>query len=101
MTKTKWLPSGNKILVHVDKVERRTAGGLYIPDESADKQQMAQMTGVVVEVGPLAFADQPKAWVVVGDHVKFSKFAGYLHKEGEEDYRVMHDLDVIMVERKA
>jgi chaperonin GroES len=98
MKTPKWKPSGNKILVHVDKVEKRTAGGLYIPNDAAEKQQMAQMTGVVVSLGPLAFADQPVAWVRVGDHIKFSKYAGYLHQEGDEDYRVMHDLDVIMVE---
>jgi co-chaperonin GroES (HSP10) len=94
-----WQPTGSKIMVEVEKVERRTQSGLYIPDQVADRQDMSQMTGTVVAMGPLAFHDQPIPWCTVGDRVKFSKYAGYLHKEADIDYRVFSDLDIIMVER--
>jgi chaperonin GroES len=97
MTKV-WKPAGNKLLVKVDKVERKTAAGIIIASEAADKEQMAQMTGTVVSIGPWAFHDQPGPWCSIGDRVKFSKYAGFLHKLEDEDYRVMHDLDIIMVE---
>ena len=97
---TRWMPSGSKVMIEVEKMERRTASGLVIPEQVAERADMNQMTGTVVAMGPLAFHDQPVAWCQVGDRVKFSKFAGFLHTEDGVDYRVMHDLDIIMVERE-
>lgn len=92
-----WQPCGNKILVKMDKVEKKSAGGIILADTTHERAEMAQMQGTVVALGPLAYNDQGTGWVEVGDVVKFSKFAGYLHEEDGEKYRVMHDLDVIMV----
>ncbi len=107
-----WNPTGNKILVRVDPVEEKSRGGIIVvpKGEIGERANMQQMTGVIVAVGPLAWKDQgfkdvegnwcEAPWAKVGDRVKFTKFAGYLHREDSEpevDYRVMHDLDVVMV----
>jgi chaperonin GroES len=99
MCATKWKPCGNKILVQMDKVEEVTSGGIVLPRQKAERDEMSQMIGTLIAVGPCAWADQPKEWAHVGDRVKFAKFAGFLHKEEGDDtpYRVMHDLDVVMV----
>jgi len=99
---TKWQPAGNKILVQCDSIENKSKGGiiLHAPGTLLDRQEMKQMLGTVIAMGPLAYKDQGVDWVKVGDRVKFTQYAGYLHtEEGDEEtkYRVMHDLDVVMV----
>lgn len=96
---TKWKPSGNKILVLMDKIETTTKSGIVIvaPGTLNERAEMGQMDGTVVALGPLAYHDQPFPWLKVGDRVKVTKFGGWLHNEGEDKYRVIHDLDVIMV----
>lgn len=95
---TKWKPSGNKILVLMDPAETQTASGILIATGTfAERAEMAQMDGTVVALGPLAYHDQPIPWLKVGDRVKITKFGGWLHNEGNYKYRVIHDLDVIMV----
>ena len=99
---TMWKPCGNKILVKMDKVESVSKGGIILGTASQTaREDMSQMVGTIVATGPGAWADQPTIWAKVGDRVKFAKFAGYVHTEGEGEsqvtYRVMHDLDVVMV----
>jgi len=95
---TNWKPCGNKILVAMDKVEEVTKSGIVLPGQKTERDAMAQMTGTLVAAGSCAWADQPAPWAVVGDKVKFAKYAGYLHDEGDGNlYRVMHDLDIVMV----
>jgi len=94
---TNWKPTGNKIMVLMDPVEKKTASGIVLPDQTQGRDEMSQMTGTVVAMGPNAYSDQGGSWVQVGDKVKVQKFSGWLHKEGEDNYRVLHDLDVIMV----
>jgi|ERR1700674_344123 len=96
---SKWKPCGNKILVLMDPVEEVTKGGIVIPGTKTERDAMGQMVGTVVAVGSCAWADQPAPWARVGDRVKFAKYAGFLHQEeGSTDmYRVMHDLDIVMV----
>lgn len=92
-----WKPCGNKILVQMPKVEEVSKGGIVIPHQKTERDSMAQMEGTLVAVGDCAWADQPSPWAQVGDRVKFARYAGYLHQEGDVDYRVMHDLDIVMV----
>lgn len=99
---TMWKPCGNKILVQMDKAEKVSKGGIILGTHTqSERDDMAQMVGTIVAVGPNAWADQPTIWAKVGDRVKFAKYAGFVHSEGEGDdtikYRVMHDLDVVMV----
>lgn len=94
---TNWKPTGNKIMVRMDKTEKVSAGGIVLHTTTTQRDEMAQMEGTVVAMGPSAYNDQASVWVKVGDRVKIQKFAGWLHDEGDEKYRVCHDLDVIMV----
>jgi len=94
---TNWKPTGNKIMVLMDKTEEVSSGGIILHKTTTSRDEMAQMEGTVVAMGPLAYNDQGETWVHVGDRVKIQKFAGWLHEDGEDKYRVLHDLDVIMV----
>jgi co-chaperonin GroES (HSP10) len=96
---TKWKPSGNKVLVLMDKAETTTKSGIIIaaPGTLEGRAEMQQMEGVIVDMGPTAYHDQKTPWAQVGDRVRIAKFAGWLFEDGDVKYRVLHDLDIMMV----
>ena len=98
------MPTEYKILVEPIKVDEKTKGGIILPDEHKDREQFAQMQGVLVAVSPLAFtyaddeawgdAEKPKP----GDRVMFAKFAGAAVKgKNGKDYRIINDKDLSAV----
>lgn len=99
MNKSGIQPVEYKVLIKPEVVEERTAGGLYLPDQSKDKEKMAQVKGVLVAIGGNAFEDwsgSPK----IGDTVYFAKYAGYVVKgEDGEEYRLANDKDIAAIIR--
>jgi len=100
-------PAGHRILVKCNPPEKRTAGGLYIPDTAQDKHQDV---GIVVAIGPTAFSGGLggiDAWGInEGDEVIFMKhggktvdFPGY-----DEDkmgfMKVINDEDIVGIIRR-
>jgi len=97
------MPMQFKIVVRVEKVEEKTNGGIFIPENAQDRRQFEITRGVVVAVGPAAFSDDrqypPGAdRPVVGDRIWFDKHAGTQVK-GKRDhmilYRVIEDTDIV------
>jgi co-chaperonin GroES (HSP10) len=91
--------TGEKILVRPPKVEEETKGGLILPDITKEREQRAQCTGIVVEIGPFAEEMPEMQDVKVGDNVFFAKYAGdavKFLKHGVE-YKVINARDVIGV----
>src|SRR5262245_14992289 len=97
-------PTEYKVLVRPVKVEEKTKGGIILPDEHKDREQFAQMEGVLIAASPLAFsyanasewgeAEKPKP----GDKVLFAKFAGAAIKGRDgESYRIINDKDLSAV----
>jgi chaperonin GroES len=86
------------------KVDEKTKGGIILPDETKERDQFAQMQGVLVAVSPLAFtyADE-KEWGLgskpkPGDKVMFAKYAGAAVKGRDgADYRIINDKDISAV----
>ena len=100
MNTSGWKPTGHRVLVRVEQVERTTESGIIIADVTANKEQLGQDAGIVVELGNTAYADQSEPWCKVGDYVKFGKYAGQLIRPSEsldeKEYRVINDLDVVL-----
>jgi chaperonin GroES len=97
-------PTEYKVLVQPIKVDEKTKGGIILPDEHKDREQFAQMQGMLVAVSPLAFtyagkedwgdAEKPKP----GDRVMFAKYAGAACKGKDgADYRIINDKDLSAV----
>lgn len=93
---------GHRIHVIPDKVKEKTDGGIYIPDEARDREQLGAIRGTVDSVGPQAFkAFDPsgmgngEAWIKKGDRICFAKYAGTQIEEDGVTYRVINDDDVI------
>lgn len=73
-------PMHDNVLVAPKRVESKTAGGLYIPDDTKEREQFAQMEGTLVAASPGAFRYNYPEWPsdeatpVVGDRVVFSRY---------------------------
>ena len=87
---------GPNVLVLVDKPEETTSQGLIIhtTTSSYESEKKFQNTGVVIEIGPLAFkySDGFHPWCKIGDRLSFGKYEGdFLLGPDGEAYRMLSD----------
>jgi chaperonin GroES len=93
-------PVGNRVLIRVEEVQKQTAGGIYLPDESKDRLERMKDVGEVVEFGPLAFVEDggPKRWgTQVGDLVLFGREGGKIvvdELDVGKGLRIINDSDL-------
>lgn len=95
-----FVPVEYKCLVKPEEVEEKTAGGLFLPDMAKDKQQMAQVYGILIDVGGLAFEGWAGTIPEPGDRVLFAKYAGLRDAIGPNDgqkYWFINDKDLIAI----
>jgi chaperonin GroES len=98
-TKTKskvtFKPVGNRVVVEPSEDDAEmSAGGIYIPDTAKERPQ----EGKVVAVGPGKLTDDGKrvpVEVKVGDTVVYSKYGGTEYTEGDTEYLVLRDDDIL------
>ena len=94
-SKITFKPLGNRIVVEPTEGQEATSpGGIYIPDTAKEKPQ----EGKIVAVGPGKLTDDGKRLpleVKVGDVVVFSKYGGTEYREGDVEYMVLRDDDVL------
>ena len=94
-TKVSFKPLGNRVVIEpVDSEEQVSAGGIYIPDTAKEKPQ----EGKVVAAGPGRLTDEGNRVpmdVKVGDTVIYSKYSGTEYKEGETEYLVLREDDIL------
>ena len=96
--RSKIAPVCDKVVVLADEAVERV-GSVIIPDEAAERQGYAATTGILIAVGPQAFAydsdrlvrwegDRPRP----GDRIYFTKYAGqeYTGWDGRM-YRLIQD----------
>jgi len=79
-------PLGDRVLIKPLTEEKRTEGGLVLPDTSKEKPQKAE----VVAIGKLEDFD-----LNVNDKVIFSKYAGTEIKIDGEDYILIDAGDIL------
>ena len=94
-TKVSFKPLGNRIVVEpLEGDEQLSAGGIYIPDTAKEKPQ----DGTIVAVGPGRITDDGNRIameVAVGDTVVYSKYSGTEYKEGEHEYLILREDDIL------
>ncbi len=87
-------PLHDRVILRRLEEERKTAGGIVIPDTAAEKPQ----TGEVVAVGPGKTDDNGKViamGVKIGDKVLFGKYSGQEFKIDGQDLLHMREDDII------
>ncbi len=92
------LPQYYNVLVLPREVEAKTKGGLYLPDDTKDREQFAQTEGTLVAVSPMAFRfgdwppDREGEKPRVGDRVFFSRYlATKIRGADGREYWLMKD----------
>lgn len=87
-------PLNDRILVKREEEEKKTKGGLIIPDTAKEKPQQ----GKVVAVGPGKMGDDGKRIpldVKAGDRILFSKYAGTDIKIDDVEHTFMREDDIL------
>ena len=78
----------------MESEEQMSAGGIYIPDTAKEKPQ----EGKIVAVGPGKLNDDGSRTpleVAVGDVVVYSKYAGTEYKDGDTEYLIVREDDIL------
>ena len=92
---TSFKPLGNRVVVEpLEGEEQVSSGGIYIPDTAKEKTQ----EGTIVAVGPGRLTDEGARVPMeleVGDSVVYSKYAGTEYKEGDIEYLVLREDDIL------
>ena len=94
MKKLKIRPLHDRLIVRRVEEERKTASGIVIPDNAAEKPDQ----GEVLAIGKGKFQDDGKQRpldVKVGDRILFGKYAGTTVKVDGEELLVMREDDVM------
>lgn len=91
-------PVEYKVLIRLDELQRKTAGGIIIPDERYDRDRMAQTEATLIAVGGNAFEDWGEPIPKPGDRVLVSKYAGERpNKDENNPYRLCNDKDICAI----
>ena len=89
-----FVPLGERVVVMPIEQETQTKGGIFLPDTAKEKPQ----EGEVVAVGPGRVSDDGSRIpmeLAKGDRVIYSKFAGTEYKEGDEEYLILRESDIL------
>ena len=88
-------PLGDKIVIKVKEEEKKTTGGIVLPDSAKQKPQQ----GEVVAVGSGEMIDGKKVPldVKVGDEVIYSKYSGSEIKMDDEKYLIVKQNDILAI----
>jgi chaperonin GroES len=93
-------PLHDRVIVKREAEERKSPGGIVIPDTAAEKPTF----GKVIAVGQGKVLDNGQVRppdVKVGDRILFGKYSGTEVKVNNEELVVMREEDVIAVVEKA
>lgn len=89
-------PLHDRVIVRRLEEERKSAGGIVIPDSAKEKpvqgEVVAAGTGKIMEDGKVRPLDVKK-----GDKVLFGKYSGTEVKIGDEELLVMREEDIMGV----
>lgn len=85
-----------------EKVEEKTASGIFLPEQHTEREQHASVQGVMVAASPLAFTYETWPEGVrppqPGDKVLIAKYAGTMVTGTDgQDYRIIKDKDILAV----
>ena len=88
-------PLGNRVVIEpMESDEQISSGGIYIRDTAKEKPQ----EGTVIAVGPGKLNEdgsRSELEVAVGDIVVYSKYAGTEYKQGDTEYLIVREDDIL------
>ncbi len=94
MAARKYHPLGDRVVVKPLEAKETMRGGIILPDTAKEKPQ----EGEVVAVGPGRMTEEGKRValdVKVGDKVIYAKYGGTELKDGDQEYLVLKESDIL------
>ena len=95
------IPTGWRILIMPYIPPKKSKGGVEIPDEVHEREQLATVVGYVLAVGPDAYKDKSRfpggAWCKEKDWVIFGRYAGSRFKIEDGELRFLNDDEILGV----
>ena len=92
-------PTGWRVLVLPFQPKRVTKGGVHIADTAAERQHVATVCGLVLEVGPDCYRDKERyprgPWCKKGDWVMFARYAGSRFKIEGGEIRILNEDEIL------
>jgi len=92
-------PTGWRILVLPFQPKRVTKGGVHIADTAAERQHVATVCGLVLEVGPDCYRDKERyprgPWCKKGEWVMFARYAGSRFKIEGGEIRILNEDEIL------
>ena len=92
-------PLSDRVMIEQESPESKTKSGIVLPDAAQEKPQ----TGKIIAVGPGRVTDEGNTVPVslkVGDIVIFAKYGGTEIKDGDKEYLIVKESDVLAVAGK-
>lgn len=87
-------PLADRVIVKPTTKEEVTKGGIVLPDTAKEKPQ----EGEIMAVGPGKLGDDGKRIEMElkkGDKVIFAKYAGTEWKDGQDEYLILREADIL------
>lgn len=84
-------PINDRVVVKPAPADKKTSGGIIIPDTAKEKPQQ----GKVIAVGP--GKDGNEMTVKVGNKVLYGKYSGQELNWKGEDYLIMREDDILVI----
>lgn len=90
-------PTGHHVLIELEQTEKKTPGGILIPEKTKDREQAGAQISRVLAVGPNAWAEHVRPWAQVGDRVVTIRYPGaqYDHDGEDKRKRIINDDEII------
>jgi co-chaperonin GroES (HSP10) len=92
-------PTGWRILILPYQGKAKTAGGIFLPNEVQEKNNVSTQVGYVLKVGPLAYKDTEKfpsgPWCEEKQWVMFARYAGSRFQIDGGEVRILNDDEIL------
>ena len=92
-------PTGWRLLILPYRGKCKTEGGIYLPDQIVQDQNVSTQVGYVLKVGSLAYKDKKKfpdgAWCQEKDWVLFARYSGSRLKIDGGEVRILNDDEIL------
>jgi len=93
------VPTGWRMLILPFKMKEKTKGGLYLGQETLERQQVGSTCGLVLAQGPDCYKDKTRypegPWCKKGDWVIFARYAGSRIQIDGGEVRLLNDDEVL------
>jgi len=96
-------PTGWRILILPFKMKEKTKGGLYLGQDTLERQQVGSNCGMVLKMGSQCYDKEryPEGpWCKQGDWVIFARYAGSRIQIDGGEVRLLNDDEVLANHRK-